>query len=428
MSLQQNLTKEKYKETEFGLLPKGWEIAKLENVSKLIMGQSPPGETYNEAGNGMPFLQGKAEFNAIHPRHIKYTTKPLKIAPKGSVLISVRAPVGDVNIANINYCIGRGLASISLNNGENNYLYFLLTYLKPEIKKEGTGSTFKAINKTKIQSFKIPFPPLSEQQKITYVLSNIQNAKEKTENSINALKELKKSMMKHLFTYGPVSLEEVKNVKLKETEVGNVPYQWKESKVRNHSYILTGGTPKTEIKSYWEPQEIPWMKSGEIQGHPINSVRTYISKNGLENSNARWLPKQSVVIALAGRGKTRGTTAPLEFDCTCNQSVVCIKPDRNISYLYLHYYLSNLYFYIRRLTGDKDRSGLNKQLVGNIPLYYPPVDIQHKIGAMLSSVDKKVEQETNKKIALEELFKSILHNLMTAKIRVNNLVIANEET
>src|SRR3989338_5139186 len=88
-----------YKETELGELPKEWGVVKLGDKCNLVMGQSPDGETYNKEGNGMPFLQGKAEFGTLFPKHIKYTTKPAKIAKKGTILLSVRAPVGDVNIA-----------------------------------------------------------------------------------------------------------------------------------------------------------------------------------------------------------------------------------------------------------------------------------------------------------------------------------------
>ena len=155
MSSEEEFT---FKETEIGSFPDDWEVMQLGDAAELIMGQSPPGNTYNEISDGIPFLQGKAEFGSINPKHIKYTTKPLKIAPEGTVLISVRAPVGDVNIADINYCIGRGLAALCLRDGENLFLSYILNFLKPEIEKEGTGSTFKAINKSKLQEFKIPSP------------------------------------------------------------------------------------------------------------------------------------------------------------------------------------------------------------------------------------------------------------------------------
>ncbi|MCC6063752.1 MAG: restriction endonuclease subunit S, partial [Thermocrinis sp.] len=192
-----------FKETELGPLPEEWEVVRVGEVVEITMGQSPPGETYNTQGIGMPFLQGKAEFGKVYPSPVKYTTKPLKIGKAGSVLISVRAPVGDVNIANMDYCIGRGLASISFKNGYgyNEYLFYCLQFLKPLLEKEGYGSTFKAINKEVLTKFQIPLPPLEEQQAIAGILSTVQSAIEKTEKVINALKNLKKSMMKHLFTY-----------------------------------------------------------------------------------------------------------------------------------------------------------------------------------------------------------------------------------
>jgi len=188
------------KETEIGPVPEDWEVVRLGEVADIVMGQSPPGSSYNETGVGLPFLQGKAEFGPLHPLHIKYTTTAIKIAPKDSVLLSVRAPVGDVNLANIDYCIGRGLASISLSSGKNIFLFYILTYLKNEIEKEGTGSIFKAINKTKLLNFKLPLPPLPIQQKIASILSAIDEKIEAEENKKKVLEELFKSLLHNLMT------------------------------------------------------------------------------------------------------------------------------------------------------------------------------------------------------------------------------------
>ena len=188
------------KETEIGMIPEEWEAVRLGDVADLVMGQSPPGSTYNEIGEGLPFLQGKAEFGPLHPRHIKYTTKPIKTAPKNSVLLSVRAPVGDVNIADIDYCIGRGLTSVSLSEGNNLFLFYILSYLKDEIEKEGTGSTFKAITKAKLMNIKIPLPPLPEQEKIASILSAIDEKIEAEENKKKALEDLFNTLLHNLMT------------------------------------------------------------------------------------------------------------------------------------------------------------------------------------------------------------------------------------
>lgn len=93
-------------------LPEGWAVAELPHVANIIMGQSPPGETYNTAGNRLPFFQGKAEFGEVHPTVRKWCSKPNKIAEAGDVLLSIRAPVGPTNVANQQCAIGRGLAAI----------------------------------------------------------------------------------------------------------------------------------------------------------------------------------------------------------------------------------------------------------------------------------------------------------------------------
>lgn len=162
------------------------EIVKLGDCSYIIMGQSPPGESYNDLMIGTPFLQGKAEFGERYPTNPKYTTDPRKIALKDSVLLSVRAPVGDVNIADRDYCIGRGLCSISLKDGDNEFLYYFLLTQKNKLDSEGSGSTFKSINKNNLHSLEIPLLPLEDQQTIARTLRTVQEAQERTEGIIEA--------------------------------------------------------------------------------------------------------------------------------------------------------------------------------------------------------------------------------------------------
>ena len=176
-----------------------WKLIQIKDCCELLMGQSPPGTSYNEEGNGMPFLQGKAEFGKTFPNHIKFTTDPKRKTKKGSILMSVRAPVGDVNIANIDYCIGRGLASLNLKNGDNKYLFYLLNYLKPKIEGTGTGSTFKAITKSGLEKIKIPVPPLETQKKIVEILEKAEKLKEWRSEANELADEYLKSLFSHMF-------------------------------------------------------------------------------------------------------------------------------------------------------------------------------------------------------------------------------------
>ncbi len=195
------IDKIKLKETEIGPIPEHWEVVRLGEVAEILMGQSPPGESYNDKGDGIPFLQGKAEFGDIFPSYIKYTSAPIKIAKEGSVLISVRAPVGDVNISNKNYCIGRGLAALNMKNlGSNLFLFYYLIFSKKRIEELGTGTTFKSVSKSQLETLPIPLPPLAEQQKISEILQSIDEKIQKEEEKKKALDNLFKSMLSNLMS------------------------------------------------------------------------------------------------------------------------------------------------------------------------------------------------------------------------------------
>ncbi len=200
---------------------------------------------------------------------------------------------------------------------------------------------------------------------------------------------------------------------MKKTKIGLIPEDWEFSNIGNYCDVITGGTPSTKIEEYFNPPEIPWMRSGEIKGYKIKSISTFISKKGLENSAARILPRKSVVIALAGQGKTRGTTSPLEIKSSCNQSVACMVPNGKLNYIFLHYHLSRLYKYIRNITGDVGREGLNLKLIRKFPLILPPLNEQQKIATILSNVDDLILQ-TDKIIEnLQILKRGLMQRLFT---------------
>lgn len=149
----------------------------LPEVVTIVMGQSPPGDTYNELGEGLPFFQGKSEFGAISPTPKKWCTAPKRLAEAGDILMSVRAPVGPTNLAFERCCIGRGLAAIRADGArlDPSYLRFFLRYVEPVLAGMGQGSTFAAIGRAEIASLHIPLPPIPEQRRIVDLLSRAEN-------------------------------------------------------------------------------------------------------------------------------------------------------------------------------------------------------------------------------------------------------------
>lgn len=192
----------KFKDSPLGRIPEEWEVVRLGEVGEIIMGQSPASALVNQEGNGIPFLQGSAEFGAKYPLPKNWIVKPLKLAPRNSILISVRAPVGDLNIADNVYCIGRGLAAIKVNNSKANnfFIWFVLHLFSGRLVKISQGSTFEAIGHNELNNFLIPLPPLSEQKRIAEILSQIDQAIEKEEKYKQKLERLKKGLMEDLLT------------------------------------------------------------------------------------------------------------------------------------------------------------------------------------------------------------------------------------
>ena len=172
----------------------------LNDVADIIMGQSPLSQSYNKDKKGLPFYQGKTEFSDIYIKEpTVYCNSPIKVVEENDILMSVRAPVGDVNIATQKSCIGRGLASIKPKKIDYLYLFYLLKEQKSKIEKIGVGSTFKAINKNNISTLKISIVEKDKQNKIRNYLSSIEKLKFEIEKSIEIAQNLYDSLISKYF-------------------------------------------------------------------------------------------------------------------------------------------------------------------------------------------------------------------------------------
>lgn len=150
----------KFVDSELGKIPEGWRVGTLNEIADITMGQSPQGASYNENAVGTVFYQGRAEFTDRFPSRRLFTTEPKRMANAGDVLLSVRAPVGDLNIANEPCCIGRGLAAIHAKNGFASFIFYTMQALKTELEKyNGEGTVFGCINKDSLSSQKVIIPP-----------------------------------------------------------------------------------------------------------------------------------------------------------------------------------------------------------------------------------------------------------------------------
>lgn len=168
-------------------IPQGWCYTRLSSISEIIMGSSPNGTSINRKGNGMEFHQGKICFtDKIIGHSISFTDKSVKLAKENSLLLCVRAPVGEVNITDRCVCIGRGLAAISpLSKMKTEFLFYWLQSFKKVLLQKATGSTFVAITADTVKNICIPLPPLEEQNRICKAIDKIFTMLYTIEQSLN---------------------------------------------------------------------------------------------------------------------------------------------------------------------------------------------------------------------------------------------------
>ena len=176
-------------------------MARLDELCTLNMGQSPDSASYNEVGDGLPFFQGNADFGVLHPKIRVWCNEPTKIAHPGDILISVRAPIGAMNVADRECCIGRGLAALTVNENLCNkgYIWYAISSKVEELNAKGTGSTFKAISKGILGETEISLPSLDKQYHIASILDKLTGLISLRKQQLAKLDELVKTRFVEMF-------------------------------------------------------------------------------------------------------------------------------------------------------------------------------------------------------------------------------------
>ncbi len=296
------------------------------------------------------------------------------------------------------YILGNDGTKIIWAKKENDPKFLFYSLLKLDIPNTGYNRHFKYLEQS---IFSIPSKP--EQEKIAYILSFVDEDIEKIEKIIEETERLKSGLAQKIL------VKSIRHTKFLKTKLGTI------------ANISTGGTPKTTIGEYWNG-DINWMASGEVHQKVVKFTEKNITKLGLENCNSEILLKGTVMMALAGQGKTRGTVAILDIETACNQSLsgIFTKDKKIILNEYIYYNLDSRYQELRNINGDKGRGGLNLQLLRDLDISFPEdVEEQKEIVKILSAVDKKISVNKKLKDKLTQLKKGLMSDLLGGKVRVN---------
>jgi len=330
---------------------------------------------------------------------------------------------------------------IRLRSNYNNLLdlkfrgyVFNSRYVLHQFERLATGVTRFTLSKKDFENVDVIFPEsIFEQRKIAEILETIDKAIEQTDKIIEKYKRIKQGLMQDLLTKGideNWQIRSEKTHKFKDSELGKIPQEWEVVILGNEELLKleTGGTPPTDNIKFWNG-DIPWLTSGEVHKKRIFDTDKKISKLGYKHSNAKYIPKHSILIALAGQGKTRGTVAINYIELTTNQSVAAIIPNKaKVDYEFVFYHLEHDYLKLRAISLGSGRAGLNLKVLREYKIVFPPLDEQKRIASVLSQIDEVIEKEQRYKEKLEKIKKGLMEDLLTGKVRVNNLIDESTET
>ncbi|HOY68935.1 MAG TPA: restriction endonuclease subunit S [Candidatus Ozemobacteraceae bacterium] len=198
-----------FEDTECGAIPAGWSVEPVVVAFDLTMGQSPPGDTYNENGIGLPFYQGRTDFGFRFPSHRVYCTAPTRYAKSGDTLVSVRAPVGDINMANEHCCIGRGIAAVRHKSGSTSFTYHAMASLYAEFARyEAEGTVFGSINKQNFENLQFINPPAAVIEGFERIASSFDDQIRALEHQNQTLASLRDTLLPKLLS-GELRVEAV---------------------------------------------------------------------------------------------------------------------------------------------------------------------------------------------------------------------------
>ena len=194
--------------------------------------------------------------------------------------------------------------------------------------------------------------------------------------------------------------------------------EWEERRIDSFANCYAGATPSTKVAEYWQNGSIPWMSSGEVNNREIYETEKKISELGYEKSSTKMIKPNTVVIALAGQGKTRGMVAIARISVCTNQSLCAIETNDMVNDDYLYQYLITQYDNLRRISsGDGTRGGLNLQLVGEYKVFLPVLPEQCKIADLLSAVDDVIAAQEAEVAAWERRKKGVMQKLFSQEVR-----------
>lgn len=418
----------RYKETPIGKIPEDWGVVRLGDIFNVETGTTPSTKKEEYWENGTINWLTPTDLSKLNGRtHIsvserKITEKALRdynltLLPKGSIIVSTRAPVGYVAIVDEDTTFNQGCKGLIPKSSEINtefYCYYLLL-IKRKLEQLSGGSTFKELPKKSLEELLIPLLPLPEQQKIAEILSTVDKAIEKVDEAIAKTERLKKGLMQELLTKG------IGHTEFKDTEIGRIPKEWEVVRLEDVTIDIQQGFASGKR----DENGVIQLRMNNITTDGRIVLDSYIKVPIPDNIDRYLLKPEDILFNNTNSVDLIGKTAIFRGECnfcTYSNHITRIRVDKTkvvpewILYNFIKKWQGK---YFRQIcVRHVGQAGIRSEDLRNTKLPLPPLEEQRKIAEILSTVDKKLELERKRKEKLERIKKGLMNDLLTGKRRV----------
>lgn len=378
---------------------------KLEEIVEVTMGQSPKSEYYNNEGNGYPFLQGNRTFGFRYPTFDTYTTMMTKPARAGDVIMSVRAPVGDLNVAPIDMCLGRGVCSLRMKNGNQDFLFYMMKYYVPTLLEKESGTVFGSVNRKDINGLEVNIPEDKQiQQKIACYLKMLDDAIENNEKINKNLLQQAQAIYKQMF-------------------INTTNNQRSTCQASEYFDITIGKTPPRKQQQWFTttPSDVTWLSISDMGncGTYINKSSENLTQAAIDKFNVKIVPNNTVILSFK---LTVGRIAITYGTMTTNEAIAHFKTDKPFINEYLYCYLNNFNYETMGSTSSI-ANAINSKIIKAMPFIVPTDDELSIFHSVAGSMFRQMLNNQLENDSLIEMRDTLLPKLMSGEIDVSNLDI-----